>query len=65
MTGTPARAALYSIWRWISERGHEDKRRFMRRERPPAPWSVRSSRTIAALRASANCTSLFETKCSL
>src|SRR3989449_8752618 len=24
----------------------EERRRFIRRERPPAPWSVRSSRTI-------------------
>src|SRR5439155_1753753 len=34
--GTPARAALYSIWRWISPRGHEDSRRFIFLERPPA-----------------------------
>src|SRR2546426_5012046 len=65
ITGTPARAALYSIWRWISERGQEDSRRFIRRDRPPAPWRVRSSRTIAALPSLANRTRRLEIRWSL
>src|SRR3989449_1224644 len=49
ITGTPARAALYSIWRCTSRRGHAFSRRFIRRERPRAPCRVRSSRTMADL----------------
>src|SRR3989449_6127114 len=45
ITGTPARAALYSIWRCNSRRGHDERRRFIRRERPPAPRNVSSSST--------------------
>src|SRR3989442_6923048 len=41
MTGTPARAALYSIWRWISRRGPDDRRRIMRPGRPPGPGTGR------------------------
>src|SRR2546428_4352121 len=65
MTGTPARTALYSIWRWSSPRGQTERRRFIRRERPPAPWRVRSSKTIAARASIAKRTRPLETQWSL
>src|SRR2546428_4827669 len=55
--GTPARAPLYSIWRLLSPRGQEDKRRLILREAPPPPCRVRSPTTIAPFPFAAKCTS--------